>query len=94
VPRQEAIYKEVPQRVLPILQAVVEDIMAVAAATVMEPLAFVQEMDPVVAAPLTSIPHISRITEVKMDRVDPRVVFFLVGPRRLIMLPAMVSAAV
>jgi hypothetical protein len=58
VPRQEAIYKEVPQRVLPILQAVVEDIMAVAAATEMEPLELVQEMDLVVGAPLTSIPHI------------------------------------
>jgi len=94
VPKREAIYKEVPQRVLDILQAVVEDIMEVAAATATEPLELVQEMDPVVAALLISIPRISRITKVKMDRVDPLSAYSLAGPRRLIMWPAMVSAAV
>jgi hypothetical protein len=94
VPKREAIYREVPQRVLAILQAVVEDIMAVAAATEMEPLALVQEMDPVAAAPLTSIWAISETTWGLTDRVGQPAVYSLVGPRRLIMLPAMVSVAV
>jgi hypothetical protein len=92
--KREAIYKEVTQKVLVIHLRAVEDIMVAAAEMVMEPLALVQEMDPVAAAPLTSICLISQITRVSMDRVDPRSAYSLAEPRRLIMWLDMVLVAV